>query len=238
MTLSNKSLTMVVVATGICGLGFAVFDSPNISNDRSEMRSLDLGKSERRTRLNVIKIEDDDIQNNVDNLNQEIIVLRQDQQKIFEKMDDLIGEIKRLDEQQSYSSSVQENRLSSDEKVYASEKEINEMNQIRNESYQTNLIGQEVDSVWSELAHEKVNSLISKESFIDSSVVSIDCRDTLCQLDVSHGDQSAMENFIEEIPAHMAWNNESFIETVEQADGSVVTKIYFSRDGHSLPSID
>jgi len=245
MIISNKSLTIIIAALCVSGLGFVVFDSPEKFNERSVARSLNSDYSQESESQNIMQ-GNEYLLENIDVLNQEILILRQNQKRMSDKMDELVSVSDRMDElvsafekldvENNYTS-LQENNLTltdgNTDIFQISDKEIIQM---RNEAYESNLTSQEIDSVWREQAHEKIESLIEAQESAGSSIVSVDCRDTLCKLDLAHADQSSAENFLEEFPAHMAWNNESFIETEIQIDGSIRTMVYFSRDGESLPA--
>ena len=239
MNLSNKSLTIIIVLS-ICGLGFVVFDNPNESNDRKALRLLDSDKSETRAHFDMVQ--EDESQNTdphievIEILNQELIVLRQDQNKILETINALVNRFENLDEQQYLAFLGQTSVVQNDDEEYsAMKKSEEEIIQIRTENYESNLASQEIDSVWREQAHEKIESMIENQLVADSSIVLVDCRSSLCKLDLAHANEAAVDTFLEEFPDHMAWNNESFIETEHQSDGSIRTMIYFFRDGSSLP---
>lgn len=243
MNLSNKSLTIIIVLS-ICGLGFVVFDNPNESNDREALRLLGSDKSETRAHFDMVQ--EDESQDTdphievIEILNQELIVLRQDQNKILETVNALVNKFENLEEniaEQQYLTSLGKTSVvqNDDEEYSVMKKSEEEIIQIRTENYESNLASQEIDSIWREEAHEKIESMIENQLVADSSIVSVDCRSSLCKLDLAHANEAAVDNFLEEFPDHMAWNNESFIETEHQSDGSIRTMIYFSRDGSSLP---
>lgn len=236
MTLSIKSLTIILSVISLLAMGIAVFDNLQDTNDRSLLRSSNSDISKARVLPNSVKNNDQALQN-IEILNQQINGLQQKQKELFEKIDGLVEVFKDFDEKQNKESSGQLNFEPNEEKYDMYYRSDEEIIQNRNESYQMDMANQEIDGAWREHAHGKVESMFDDESFSDSSIVSVDCRSTLCELDLSHENESAAENFMEEFPAHMAWNNESFIETKKQSDGSIRTKIYFSRDGQALPSL-
>ncbi len=238
MNLSNKSLTIIIVLS-VCGLGFVFFDNPNESNDRRTLRLLDSDKSETRVHFDMMQeVESQDADpytEVIEILNQELIVLRQDQNKMLETINLLVNKFENLVEQQYLTSLGQASVVQNDDEEYSAiKKSEEEIIQIRIESYESNLASQEIDSIWREQAHEKIESMIENQLVADSSIVSVDCRSSLCKLDLAHANEVAVDTFLEEFPAYMAWNNESFIKTEYQSDGSIRTMIYFSRDGSSL----
>ena len=61
-----------------------------------------------------------------------------------------------------------------------------------------------------------------------------DCRTNLCRLALTHRDEVAAERFMQEFPHRLSWQTHGRLQLVYNADGSVSTVVYLSREGHSL----
>jgi hypothetical protein len=62
-----------------------------------------------------------------------------------------------------------------------------------------------------------------------------DCRTNLCRFALTHTDEVAAERFMQEFPHRLNWRQtHGRVQLVQNADGSVSTVVYLSREGHSL----
>ena len=238
MFLSNKLLTIAIAALGVIGVVFAVLDKSTESDDRSALRPSDLEIPERPV-LPSISQTGDQLIENIASMNQEIMVLRQNQTQLRERVEELVTMLRDLDEQPGLAPVGLSGTTGIDDTaINAYEPSDDEIAYTRIESYETNLASQHIDSNWSDQVYAEIESMVQNESFIDSSIVSMDCRETLCKLDMTHVSENAMDSFLGEFPHHLAWNNDNFVKTEEHGDGSFRSMIYFSRDGHPLPGAD
>lgn len=64
-----------------------------------------------------------------------------------------------------------------------------------------------------------------------------ECRTTLCRVELLHDTHQAMENFLHEFPQRLGWQGSAHYDVVSNADGSLSTVMYLSRNGHALPDL-
>jgi Glu-tRNA(Gln) amidotransferase subunit E-like FAD-binding protein len=64
-----------------------------------------------------------------------------------------------------------------------------------------------------------------------------ECRTTLCRIEFIHDTRQAMENFLHEFPQRLGWQASAHYDVVSNADGSLTTVMYLSRNGHALPNL-
>ena len=98
------------------------------------------------------------------------------------------------------------------------------------------------DPRWSRTAEGQIAAAvgqISKASGKDlgelPQLQDADCRTTLCRLALTHTDEVAAERFMQEFPHRLSWRQaHGRVQLVHNADGSVGSVVYLSREGHSL----
>jgi hypothetical protein len=238
MTLSKKLLTIAIAVSSVIGLIFVVSDNSKESNDRGSLRSSDVDISESPTLPGITKTKNQR-SDKIEALNQEIMILKQNQRQLLERVGGLVAMIQEFDERNSQVLVGQAGIAEIDDTVnnpyYPRDDEVA---LARIEHYETNLATQHIDSNWGNQVYVEIESMLQDQTFMDSSIVSMDCRETLCMLDMMHVNEEAMDSFLGEFPHRMAWNNDSFVKTEGQGDEGFRTMMYFSRDGHSLPGGD
>ncbi len=147
-----------------------------------------------------------------------------------------------LDEQaQRY----QQEQLPSDEELAMTamtamtEDEAMKQQQQYAEAIETHLQGEDVDPDWAIAAESKIREAFSLEELqVGASVVNVDCRSTLCRLDVLHNTEEEAEladfrfNLLSQIVTMLPRGT---MQVVDQGGGQTSTVLYLARDGHDLP---
>lgn len=93
------------------------------------------------------------------------------------------------------------------------------------------------DTRWSREAVEAIRGTLATPDFAGSSVDDVDCRSTLCRLEVSHQDDTARETFAGTFPMKRPELENGTLLKTESPDGKVRTIAFFARQGHSLPNL-
>ena len=98
------------------------------------------------------------------------------------------------------------------------------------------------DPRWSRTAEGQIAAAVgqvSEESGKDigelPQLQDADCRTSLCRLALTHTDEAAVERFMQAFPHRLSWRQaHGRVQLVHNADGSVSSVVYLSREGHSL----
>lgn len=231
MNIYNKALTVVLGILG-GGIGFVILtlfaSQPKtdtlLSEDITIKEALSPHASSEKDNALLI----------IQNMNKKIRELQHHQYKTREKIDQFSRAIAQLESIQSLELTQTSVNQDIESKVTPYSKSDEEIIETKANHLEYNLTAQDVDDQWSEHTRDQFLTLLDNEQYEDSDIVSVDCRSTLCRIDIEHADNTAAEQFMEELPVHMAWNNESFSRTETSIDGSVQTMLYFSKDGHVL----
>ena len=112
------------------------------------------------------------------------------------------------------------------------------------DGYAANLTSEVRDGSWAFEATRTIHSRFGGLASGGTSVESIDCRATMCQLDLVSESQAAYDTFLREAlsrgPAGFLWNAPLFLTSKEdrEQDGKVRMVAYIAREGKGLPALD
>lgn len=96
------------------------------------------------------------------------------------------------------------------------------------------LITEPVDAQWSASMQTRFDELFAAEALAGSHVGAVDCRTTLCRLDVSFDDPSRRVALVNQVSDLLEPNAQGFAHIED--DGDLEIQIYLSRQGTGLPS--
>ena len=100
------------------------------------------------------------------------------------------------------------------------------------------MVSEPYDDSWSVGTDKILREAIDQEKFANSAFAEIDCRSTLCRMDISHADFNSENLFLQEFFGDTGFTSmDVFYTREEYTDGSVDVTMYMSRDGHRLPSL-
>ena len=103
-------------------------------------------------------------------------------------------------------------------------------------SFDAHFTNQNTDSIWANSAEQAIQNALNSDVFINSQLMSISCRATLCKIDTDHRDLDSELVFLQQINSKAGFSDtESFYTRNEQPGGNIVMTLYLSRDGHRLP---
>ncbi len=169
-------------------------------------------------------------------LTQQIKILAANQQQIHSRLNGVMDELAALQKNAPEQTTSQQTRSSDAGHIHRTEQERVQRREARVMDLDTSLNSESIDETWQASAQMKINEVIDGTQLAGTDLVDLDCRDTLCKLEVSHHDETALEEFEENFAHQLAWNTSRFSTTEQGADGRVYHTIYLSREGHALPS--
>ncbi|WP_445170919.1 hypothetical protein [Microcoleus sp.] len=114
------------------------------------------------------------------------------------------------------------------------QQEIEQRRQLRLNLLQNAFTAEGPDKAWSIPTEERLKNLVS-QSFSHSNLLDVQCRETLCELDVSYDNQEAMNSFFRTLPHTLGWDASGEITYLEENDGQIRIKLFLSREGRNLP---
>lgn len=106
----------------------------------------------------------------------------------------------------------------------------------RAQANETDFRAQAVDSAWAGEADSLIQKAFASEELKETFLGEVQCRKTLCRVEVSHEDEIQRARFEHRFPLMVAQMLPSIaMHTTENADGSSVTVVYLAREGSPLP---
>ena len=91
-----------------------------------------------------------------------------------------------------------------------------------------------LDVAWSVQAMDQITQISETLEHDGSTLSYVDCRATLCKLEVNHRDRDALDRFTQGLPMALKWNSTMTLHVVDHADGSKTSTVFVSRDGYDL----
>jgi hypothetical protein len=92
------------------------------------------------------------------------------------------------------------------------------------------------DPTWSGEARDLIASAVAAGGLAATSVEDVECRATLCRVEVTHKDRQARAVFEQRfMPAVAQLLPQAMSRTVENENGSTSSVVYLARDGHDFP---
>lgn len=97
-----------------------------------------------------------------------------------------------------------------------------------------------VDPDWSPRAQDGIEQVLSEEALLDTIIFDVDCRATLCRVEVGHDDPTALARFQERFLSQVSdFLPEVLIEPADPGgDGTATLVVYLSRAGYGLPALE
>lgn len=101
------------------------------------------------------------------------------------------------------------------------------------------LIAEETDLKWANNITDRVQNAFISEELAGSQLSNIECRSTLCRIEVQHDNKSQYDQFNLWFPMKIAEYIQSMAgnETTKEADGKIVSSIFLVRKGHTMPKL-
>ena len=114
-----------------------------------------------------------------------------------------------------------------------------EKTSARFDSYQSNLLQEEVDYKWSNTAISSIDNAFQKPEIADSTVQTMECRSTMCMVQVTHNSEQDMDEFQLWFPSYV--NQELprvAMQHQKDSNGHITTTVYLARKGHVFPNAE
>ncbi|MGH8537387.1 MAG: hypothetical protein ACREXM_13215 [Gammaproteobacteria bacterium] len=104
---------------------------------------------------------------------------------------------------------------------------------------EASLEAEPVDSAWSGSTADRIREVFTGDELADASLQDIDCRATLCRVEVQHRDEAKLREFQRLFPFKVSQVlPRLMMHRIENADGSITTNLYLARQGHRLPTAE
>ena len=95
------------------------------------------------------------------------------------------------------------------------------------------------DSAWSGRTAGRILEIFTGEKLGGAALQDIDCRATLCRVEVQHRDEAKLREFQHLFPFKVAQVlPRLMMHRMDNADGSITTYLYLAREGHRLPTAE
>lgn len=118
------------------------------------------------------------------------------------------------------------------------EAEFDQRIQAQVETNEAALQKEITDTAWSVEVLASVTDTVSSEELAATSIQDVECRATLCRVEVTHKDLEARSAFERQFFAAIAQVlPQAMLQTVENGDGSINTVMYLLRDCHDFPKL-
>lgn len=92
------------------------------------------------------------------------------------------------------------------------------------------------DAVWSAQAMDTIRSAMENDGLAGTVLQDIECRATLCRMEVVHADPTMQSVFENDVRFEVArFLPRAMMHSEERFDGTISATIYFAREGHDLP---
>lgn len=101
---------------------------------------------------------------------------------------------------------------------------------------EASLEAETVDSAWSVSTADRIRDVFTGDALAGASLQDIDCRATLCRVEVQHRDEAKLREFQRLFPFKVSQVLPNLMmHRIENADGSITTYLYLARQGYRLP---
>lgn len=103
---------------------------------------------------------------------------------------------------------------------------------------ESSFFSEPVDGAWSVEAIDTIDEATASEELAETAVFAVDCRATLCRMEVQHDDPQALAEFEQWLPRKVVdMLPRITMDRIDGIDGSVTTVVYLARDGYRLPGL-
>ncbi|MGQ0657952.1 MAG: hypothetical protein ACT4NU_07655 [Chromatiales bacterium] len=130
---------------------------------------------------------------------------------------------------------------------WAAEQELEREQTIveaRMQDLDAQLESEQPDVAWASHAGTTLWQALAGQDLAGTTVAGLDCRATLCRLDLNHEDEASRDRFLQITldrrirPAITDMLDAMTLHPVQNSDGSIATVIFWARAGHRLPPLE
>lgn len=112
----------------------------------------------------------------------------------------------------------------------ALEEDFRMRQQQRFDDLDNRLAMESVDVFWRDDAVELINKVAGVDKAGSLTIDNLECRSSLCRLDIQHDGGPSVNNFIDGLVAQWPWDSRTEIMTEQLGNGLVVSTIFISRE--------
>lgn len=113
------------------------------------------------------------------------------------------------------------------------------LQETRLEAIEATLRGEAIDATWAAQATDAVEQAFEDKALEGSVLDALECRSTLCRVEVTHPNPTARADFMLRFPMMVGPVLPSTTtQLIEADDGSSTTWIYLARQGHELSPLE
>lgn len=226
--MTRSLLSLVVVGLAICGswLSGCSEESPRRQDAPSPLQA-------KLPRAQGTSAEHDALEA----LKREVVALQKEQTRLFDSLRAMAAElahVRRAAEQAQLVSVAREEVLAGEEAQNGDSEKDNTFSTAL-DSLDQQFAQEHEDLRWSQEAELAIVLLL--QSTEGSQLISVECRATLCQLELHHTDATAQQWLLTHLPQESPFDGQRLIREVEDDPETPRTLIYLARAGYEL-SID
>ncbi len=123
--------------------------------------------------------------------------------------------------------------------VAAMEEDAKLQEETRLEAIEATLRGEAIDATWAAQATDAIEQTLEDKALEGSVLHALECRSTLCRVEVTHPNPTARADFMLRFPMAVGLVLPSMtVRPIEGDDGSSTSSIYLTREGHELPPLE
>jgi hypothetical protein len=112
------------------------------------------------------------------------------------------------------------------------------LQEARLQAIETTLSSEETDKTWAASASDTIQRAVQEADNGANELLALDCRSTLCRVEVSHQTPMARADFMQRFALKVGTVLPTMtIEPVSMENGHSVSRIYLARTGHELPAL-
>lgn len=113
--------------------------------------------------------------------------------------------------------------------------QVERNNQERHALMEDKVRNENVDPDWAADAIDSIELALNDDELLDTTIYDMDCRATVCRVEVSHADPDALNRFQSLFLTQVSdILPDVLVEHTDLGDGAIGTVIYLTRDGYSL----
>jgi hypothetical protein len=143
------------------------------------------------------------------------------------------------------SAAIDETRLVvADDQSKSFESHEAEVENVRREEQQlislldNTVMTEQADPSWSIAAAEEIGRDLPPAALEKTQLGDVRCQSTLCRIQATHDNPNVEQSFMAELGRLTSFRNgEAFLTRTPREDGRLVTTVFVSRSGHSLPAL-
>lgn len=136
-----------------------------------------------------------------------------------------------------------EDKLEKQPENQLSEEEINKKIDVQYEQVRNKILNEDIDEAWSASAQVQLSSMFGGEELSGIELVEVECRSTMCKMDISitnetqnsndseNMDLSESTSTVDKLVQITPWRGDTLMEI--NPEGTIAV-IYYSREGHQL----